>query len=379
MAKSVTLYKIFLASPGDMQEERTTVAGIVNEINDNSSEIKLELVKWETHTFPGFGVDAQDVINDQTGDDYDIFIGLMWKRFGTPTGRAGSGTEEEFNNAYEKHFNTPGSVQIMFYFKTAPIPFEEINPEQISKINSFKKKLGDVGGYYWQYSEVIQLERQLRVHLRKALEKLVQSKPTVDRPEIISEPIDDDDDDDELGLFDYLTIYEESFNEVNNAVENMAELIVELSKKMEERTEEINVYNKLGGGNNTSSARLIDKVSRDLDNYVHRMNSEIPIFSESLNRGVDAAYKAFEGYRTLGADVQNEDYVNGLKGLTGLKESIIGAEKTVTSFKSQIASIPNLTKKFAKSKKGALEVQKKIIDQMNTSIEQIEQIEITFG
>ena|SRR3989337_1199459 len=33
----------------------------------------------ETHTYPGIGEDAQDVINKQIDDDYDIFIGLMWK------------------------------------------------------------------------------------------------------------------------------------------------------------------------------------------------------------------------------------------------------------------------------------------------------------
>src|SRR5687768_17874850 len=43
-------------------------------------EIRLELVSWETHTYPAFGDDAQAVINDQIADDYDISIGIMWTR-----------------------------------------------------------------------------------------------------------------------------------------------------------------------------------------------------------------------------------------------------------------------------------------------------------
>ena len=43
------------------------------------------------------GSDPQQIINSQVSDEYDIFIGILWTRFGTPTERAGSGTEEEFS------------------------------------------------------------------------------------------------------------------------------------------------------------------------------------------------------------------------------------------------------------------------------------------
>ncbi|MYD31374.1 MAG: DUF4062 domain-containing protein, partial [Nitrospira sp. SB0661_bin_20] len=63
----------------------------------------MDVVRWETRTTPGFGKDPQDVINKQISDAYDIFIGIMWTRFGTPTPRAGSGTEEEFLRAYDRY------------------------------------------------------------------------------------------------------------------------------------------------------------------------------------------------------------------------------------------------------------------------------------
>ncbi len=49
------------------------------------------------------GEDSQDVINKQIGSDYHIFVGIMWKKFGTETKRAGSGTEEEFSLAYDRY------------------------------------------------------------------------------------------------------------------------------------------------------------------------------------------------------------------------------------------------------------------------------------
>jgi len=60
-------------------------------------------------------------INNLNLPSYDIFIGILWKKFGTLTGRACSGTEEEFNRAYERYKENPSKLRIMFYFKTAPL------------------------------------------------------------------------------------------------------------------------------------------------------------------------------------------------------------------------------------------------------------------
>ena len=62
----------------------------------------LDLLRWETHTRPGIGQSAQDVINPQIGDDYDIFLGMFGIRFGTPTREWQSGTEEEFRRALSR-------------------------------------------------------------------------------------------------------------------------------------------------------------------------------------------------------------------------------------------------------------------------------------
>lgn len=58
---------------------------------------------WEHNTRPSFsGEYSQATISDQLGNDYDLFVGIMNNKFGTKTNVAGSGTEEEFNNAYQR-------------------------------------------------------------------------------------------------------------------------------------------------------------------------------------------------------------------------------------------------------------------------------------
>ena len=105
MPRRITEINIFVASPGDVAEERKAVDIVVSEINKTLKdyhELAFNVIKWETDAQPGIDVDPQAVINKQIPVDYDIFLGIMCARFGTPTGRAASGTEEEFNRAYER-------------------------------------------------------------------------------------------------------------------------------------------------------------------------------------------------------------------------------------------------------------------------------------
>ncbi|MBN2251236.1 MAG: DUF4062 domain-containing protein, partial [Candidatus Altiarchaeota archaeon] len=110
MSRIVKHFRAFVASPGDVTEERECLKSVIQELNDSWSEelgIHLDLIGWETHAYPGISTDPQAVINKQIDDDYDIFIGIMWKRLGTPTERGGSGTEEEFDRAYKRYLDNP--------------------------------------------------------------------------------------------------------------------------------------------------------------------------------------------------------------------------------------------------------------------------------
>lgn len=138
---------------------------VISELNITWSRhlgIQLDLVKWETHAFPGFGDDAQAVINDEIPDDFDLFIGIMWCRFGTETNRAGSGTVEEFERAKARFDAEPASVRLMLYFKDAPIAPSQVDPSQLAKIADFKVMIGREGGLYSSFSTLDQFEKLIR-------------------------------------------------------------------------------------------------------------------------------------------------------------------------------------------------------------------------
>lgn len=167
--------KIFVASPGDVAEERNIVTDVVQELRRIvggmlSLEMDIEVIRWETHTWPAIGADAQDVINKQISR-YDIFVGIMWKHFGTPTKRAASGTGEEFKKAFNfyKRFKRP---TIMFYFRTTPFYSRSADEiEQFGKVIKFRNKLKELGVYYWEYVEHLDFERNVREHLLRQILK----------------------------------------------------------------------------------------------------------------------------------------------------------------------------------------------------------------
>jgi hypothetical protein len=163
--------RVFVASPGDVTSERDTVSYVVSEVNRVLGEhlgFPIETLRWETDARPGVGEDPQDVINRQIAD-YDIFVGVMWRRFGTPTKRAKSGTGEEFERALAQ-FKKHGYPTIMFYFRTEPFyTTDQRELTQFTRVARFQSALRKLGVLYWQYRSPLDFERYLREHLMRHL------------------------------------------------------------------------------------------------------------------------------------------------------------------------------------------------------------------
>ena len=168
-----------IASPSDTAEERAVCEKIIAELNKSLGMklgFLLETRMWENDTRPAIGEYPQAVINDQLGDDYDLFIGIMYQRFGTPTKMAGSGTEEEFNRAYERHKNGDG-VEIMFYFNTSSFSMDT-DLDELQRVKAFRQNVGSLGALYQTYSGSPEFEEKLRAHLTAQLVERYGGKRT---------------------------------------------------------------------------------------------------------------------------------------------------------------------------------------------------------
>ncbi len=149
-------YHVFLASPGDMDDERKAVREFFNHYNlriANQSNLEFKVVDWENYSDIGLGR-PQQLITKQTLEKYKdslvLFIGLLGQRFGTPTGDNQSGTEEEFQIALayrQEHGDYP---EIKWFFREKFNIPETSNPDELIKVSEQWKKVNAFKASLWQ-------------------------------------------------------------------------------------------------------------------------------------------------------------------------------------------------------------------------------------
>lgn len=361
MARQETILSVFVASPSDVEEERNRLEAVIRELNTTWSRdlgVRLELVRWETHAYPSFGKDPQAVINEQIPDDFDLFVGLMWYRFGTPTGRAGSGTVEEFQRAKNRHDADPNTVKLMIYFKDAPAPIapSKLDPQQLTKVAAFRSGLGGEGGLYWSFTSVDDFEKLIRLHLARQVQAwrsrvAMQSDSALPEPEFLTTK--DVDDEDEVGFLDLMEQFEDEFATVNEVAERITAAIVEVGDKMSNRTVEIARFSAGPDAKNRKAAkRLIANAASDMDQFVHRMEVELPLFREHLKAGmvalIRAAATSIEFTLNDGSRKQASD---NLEVVRSFRDAMETSEGQISAFKVSVSSLPRMTTALNRSKR----------------------------
>ncbi len=189
--------RVLVASPSDTIEERTLLRGKVipelNKLHGSQEGFDLEPVLWETDSYPGLGVDAQDVINRQLAD-YNIFVGIMSTRFGSPTHRGSSGTEEEFDRALDRYLSTPNDIRILFYFRNPTVRFFDLDIEQAWRVHEFRARIQRQGLLVGEYNTTEEFRAKVQKDLLLTTRDLLRSsseKRSVPRTEpTIASPVD---------------------------------------------------------------------------------------------------------------------------------------------------------------------------------------------
>ena len=163
MSYQATVFRVMIASPSDVEEERDVVRAVLSEWNDVNSEkrsIVLLPVGWETHSTPEMGDRPQAIINRQLRD-CDLLVGVFGARIGTPTGEYVSGTVEEI----EEHIRA--GKPTMLYFSTGPVERENLGSGQYAELEKFREscktrgllvEYGDTGDFRAKFYRQIQLK-----------------------------------------------------------------------------------------------------------------------------------------------------------------------------------------------------------------------------
>jgi predicted NACHT family NTPase len=160
-------YKIFLASSGDMDEERKEIAMMIARQNNEwvDKDVYAELVIWE---------DLLHSLRDERVQSYfnqemlkcDIVIVLFFNK-------VGEFTLEEFKLAYDNLKERKKPYFLFVFFKSASISIDDVDEKvlEVSKIKKEIKKHEQIYGTYRSMEDLIfKLHRQLEMAIFHQLE-----------------------------------------------------------------------------------------------------------------------------------------------------------------------------------------------------------------
>lgn len=163
MPKNITQYNLLISCPGDIQTEIEQINRAVDDFNERYSDvlgISVRPKHWRKSSYAQSGDKPQNLLNKQFVEDCDAAVALLWTRFGTPTDKYGSGTEEEIEIMLE------AGKQVFMYFSDKPLPPSKQDPDEYNRVKEFRKKYKE-RGMYFTYSSDEEFYRLFSAHLTK--------------------------------------------------------------------------------------------------------------------------------------------------------------------------------------------------------------------
>ena len=333
---------------------------VVKSINAGWSDnlgARFEVVSWKTHANPGIGSDPQAVINRQLGTDYDVFIGIMWTRFGSPTPRADSGTEEEFERAYNKYIDSPDSTHVMFYFKSnSPKNLDEINVQQLEKVREFKNKISDKGVLFGSFGESGEFRELVNLHLTRIIQVYddkIQYLPVneilrADKSNAILKKIDNNavllGDDNDVGYLDLAEIFQENFDKNSDFSEEFGNITFNFGENIKKIVGELKQIHERNGGNYRNPKEIIIEGAEYLFSY----STEVKIYRELFRKHCGGGIRALSKYLYIIEkmdDIKKNDMNFTVDMVRSLWESMNNTKNSMMSMGETIYSLPRATKK----------------------------------
>ena len=171
MPSQVTLLKLTLCGPADVSPEMVIAKEVINEWNSQHGEAMGFFVKhqhWSTDAFPNLDDRPQAVINRQIIDGADVLVAIFWSRFGTPTGAAHSGTEEEIRRGIQN-----GRKVLAYFSDLEPIP-PTADKHQLNRLCQFRQDLY-TRGLCWSFKSRDQFRKEFSNHLALLLNEFARA------------------------------------------------------------------------------------------------------------------------------------------------------------------------------------------------------------
>lgn len=184
MSPTLSRLRVFISSPGDLRVEREAAERVVRTVAKHplyQPHYAIEAELYEDAVPASIGVPPQEAVDEylMLPGDADIFVCMLWQRFGTPfqlRGRAyASGTEYEFEHAYNSRQAT-GKPNMLLYQCERPYS-HDCDFEQAGMVRNFFNRIRKGDGYqglYKSFADTKDFESKLASDLHQVIGKMLQ-------------------------------------------------------------------------------------------------------------------------------------------------------------------------------------------------------------
>jgi hypothetical protein len=398
MAKSLAQLTIFVSGTMESNSERTGLRRVAEELNkrlEKTFSVTLRVISWPEDIRPGAHQDPQAEVNRQIGPGYDIYVGILGTYFGTPTRHAGSGTEEEFNEALKRFKENSKSLRLLFYFKNSAQDIYSMDLQQMELVKKFRNSLASKGILYKEFSDTPDFLNKIQDHLWNLIEDewsgdewkeivpvgdlegsylqqdIATDESTMAKEEDVLENADDRED--ELGFLDYIENFSSSADRLTGTMEKISTFTRDIGNQMLGHTEEIKLFQNadhISGSRAENYAiskakYLVDAAGLDLGKFADFMEPEV----ESFRNEIRTMLISFRGAMLIGAEMGgSEKTVGNKEKFSQLVATMEGAQHQLIGFQESIHRLTPLTKNFRRFRNRATSILGELIAELFLSI-----------
>jgi methyl-accepting chemotaxis protein len=336
-----------------------------NQRNGRSRALFFNMITWEDLVAPDIGDSPQDVINQQVGDDYDIFLGVMWSRFGTPTTTADSGTEEEFERAVLRH-RAGEEIAVSFLIKTADIPTKSLDGIQFSKVQDFRTKLTQMGCFYREFVDDSSLQHAVNLVLDNYANKMSrpqngsapsQKQTGIAQPNVaLNVQVSELDDD---GLFEVSDQIEHNGKNFTDAMTEWSQYLASAGEIAENVTEEINTLSRYGKPEQADFRKAVNKVTSKMTEFADWGKDKIEVVEIMMDEMSVNYMKLVEISSSF--DESDEDISNSIKAIENLIDVMISTNVSMDEFIKALENLPKLSKPLNQANRKLVDIHKRLV------------------
>jgi len=380
MAYHSLVIQIFISSPSDVADDRALVKSAMDAWNQRNARDRgcfLTPLTWESIVSPDMASSSQEVINLEIGDDYDVFLGLMWARFGTPTGTANSGTEEEFERAVQRKNNGDG-LRISFLFKNADVPLGDIDPDQLKKVKDFQNSAAQKGLLYRQYADQSELITALNIifdKIAKEKGRYSNSNALSAVAAVPSEVVADTYEEmlgEQEGILDLDEKLEAAAASLAKNLQEWGSRFTTVNQTVRESTATLATVSQFGSPDKAVVRSAVAGVTGGLLEFNDFAQAKI----EDVEDNLEDIMSSLSGLLDISEEINPNSREESLQQLAELKSVIGNTSIQLTSYIDALSRIPRIDTKFIKARNAVVAVHKRFlkkIDDFHARLERLEQ------